>query len=494
MNCHDLTPKYKLAEAFAALKNTSFHVFLTGNAGTGKSTLINTFVKENEGRCIVLAPTGIAAVNIQGQTIHRFCHLPARTVSYSSIKHLDPYKDAEKLKIIHAAKYIIIDEVSMVRADLMDSVYWFFLKNFPNDGPFAGKKLILVGDLDQLPPVVANDEDREMIKERYLSKFFFDASCWKKSAGFKTIKLTHVFRQSDPKFIELLNSIKNNTLAPWDLDGINRKCIKPYDYIFKPEVDGVMLCAVNRDVSFVNSEMLARLPGENQILAGTIEGQFDPKNCTAEININVKIGCRIMVLRNDPEGHYFNGTIGTLIEANTSAGYLKIKLDNGKECFVPRYTFEQIEYKYNSATDRINVMPVGKFIQFPVKVAYALSIHKSQGQTFEKIIVDMGDYGAFEHGQLYVALSRCKSLEGISLRKPLTSKDLIYDKHIMEFNKRADEAPEACVICQKPFSDENVKTQAGWKEIKISGMCETCFDRVTEEDDEFEASEDDLPF
>lgn len=418
---------------FGNIKPMEFneHTFLTGNAGTGKTTLINKFVADNEGKVIVLAPTGIAAVNCGGMTIHKFFSFPARPISYSAVKRLDPILDYEKVQIIKKAEYIVIDEISMVRADIMDQIGWFFVKNFPGQ-PLGGKKFIMVGDLDQLPPVVASDEEREMLMARYKSEFFFDSIVWTERAKFKTIKLTKVWRQSDPYFVDILNKIKTNTIASYELEQINNKCMK-YEQL-KP-TDGIMLCANNNLAAMVNTEMVAAAAGEMRRLSGDITGDFNQRLCLVDLNIDIKIGCRVMTVRNCPNGQYCNGTIGKL--KTIDDGFIVIELDSGEEVTVERYKFQSVAYKYDKERDKISHTVTGEFIQYPIRLAYALTIHKSQGQTFDKVIIDLGERGAFAHGQVYVALSRCRTLEGVILRRPIKMKDLIYNKFITAFNEQS---------------------------------------------------------
>jgi ATP-dependent DNA helicase PIF1 len=430
--------------------HSEHHIFLTGPAGSGKSTIIRKFINANIGQVIVMAPTGIAAVNVGGVTIHSFCHFPGRPINKDSIKWLDTRKSSEfaKKAVLERAKYLIIDEVSMDRADLMDQIAWFLEKNLPNRGPFGGIKIVMVGDLDQLPPVMANDEETRMLRARYETEFFFSAKCWKENS-FKKVTLTHVFRQSDPTFVNLLNDIKTNRLAPFDLDKLNRTCVRGEG--LTPEKDGVMLCSTNEIASEVNNEMVHRLEGEVIRLEGELSGDFNEKNCPVEQIIDLKIGCRVMTMRNDPEGAYFNGSIGKLIgmterivitsdnpfdePTEETLQFLEIKLDNGNKIEVGRVNFETVEYAYDEVLDKIKHKVTGVFKQYPIKIAYALTIHKSQGQTFDKVIIDLGERGAFAHGQVYVALSRCRSLEGLTIRRPIKQKDLIYNPAILEFNK-----------------------------------------------------------
>ncbi len=414
-------------EAYNILTTGPNHIFLTGNAGTGKSTLIRKFIEEHPNKCIVLAPTGIAAVNIGGETIHKFFHLPARTVSYSSIKYLDERNpiDWEKKNIIRRAKYLIIDEISMVRADLMDAISWFFKKNFNNE-TFAHLKVIMIGDINQLPPVIASEEEKEMLQQRYKSEYFFDARCWSEVA-FTKIVLTKIWRQSDPVFIKILGDIKNNCLSDSDLQMLNKSC---YTDVELDPLMGIMLCATNKTADMINAEMINMIPGNVIQLTGIIQGGFDTKNCTVEPVIHLKIGCQVMTMRNG-QG-YYNGSRGKFV-GRTMSNDLIIDID-GEQIEVGLHEFKSIKYTYDRDKDTIQASETGKFIQYPVKVAYAMTIHKSQGLTFDKIIIDLGERGAFAHGQVYVALSRCTSMQGITLRNVIQKKDLIYNKSVLQFN------------------------------------------------------------
>jgi len=432
-----MTQEDNLDYAWERLHDKSVHSFLTGPAGSGKSTLIRKFIEHNPGKCLVTAPTGIAAVNVSGQTIHSLFQFPARPISKGSVKYLRPAIDGmavdmwhqaeiDKRRLFNKADFLLIDEVSMCRADIMDQIFWFFEKN-----GFNHLKLIMIGDVDQLPPVVGNSEERKMLDARYKSEFFFDAACWH-DHKFEVIRLTKIWRQSDPVFIGILNDIKNNKLAPFEFDKMNRNLLR--EDTLDPK-DGIMLCGTNNVANEVNQLMLDRLDSEEIVLEGLISGKFNLSDCPVPKTLNLKEGCRVMTMRNSPGGEYANGTIGTFLYHDQETNLLIVKLDNDEIVQVPKYEFESTEFVYNPKTDSIQHTITGTFIQFPLKVAYAITIHKSQGQTFDKVIIDLGEKGAFAHGQVYVALSRCRTMEGIILRTPLKSKDLIYHKRVLEFNQ-----------------------------------------------------------
>jgi ATP-dependent exoDNAse (exonuclease V) alpha subunit len=432
--------------AYSQLEDTRFHTFLTGPAGSGKSTLIKRFIEEHKGETLVCASTGIAAVNIGGVTIHRLFSFPIVPIGYSQVKHLDPEKrpeDYARLKLFNATKYIVIDEISMVRADVMDQISWFLHKNFGANGLFGGKKIIMVGDIDQLPPVVSSDSDRAMIERRqYKSPYFFDAACWnpERYSKFVTIKLTKVWRQSDPTFINFLNDIKSNNISPLEMDRFNHRAVSK-----DKDNGGVLLCSTNKIANETNAFKLSQVAGDPIISIGDVSGDFPEGFMPAARTIELKPGCRIMTIVNDlskVNPKFVNGSIGTFIERITdeNGDRLMIRFDSDPETEIEvgKVVFENIDYAYDEATGRVKSKVIGRFCQFPVKLAYALTIHKSQGQSFDKIIIDLGARGAFAHGQTYVALSRCRSMEGIILRRPLDMSDFIYDKVVLDFNKRVE--------------------------------------------------------
>lgn len=424
-----------LAYAYAHMTRKDVHSFITGHAGTGKSTLIREFIEDKKDECLICAPTGIAAINVGGVTIHKLFHFPANPISYSAVKRLNPEKDLDEISLWKACNYVIIDEISMVRADLMDQISWFLYKNSEiicgtENVPFAGIKLIMVGDLDQLPPVVQK-QDMEKLLKRYNSPYFFDAACWnpERHAKFETIELTKIWRQTDPYFISLLNGIKTSQADSFDLDMLNNRCL---DNV--ADNGGVRLCAINKDADDYNGQKINELESEAILLQAKVTGDISQKDVPVDFRMIMKVGARIMTLRN--VGAYVNGSIGTITEIEQTKGYIMADLDSGETVQILPYVFEKKEPVVDEFSGRITYKVVGKCEQYPIRLAYAITIHKAQGQTFDKVIIDMGERGAFAHGQAYVALSRCRTIEGIILRRPLSRTDLIYDNNILSFNLR----------------------------------------------------------
>lgn len=434
------------AEEFIRLATeTNEHIFLTGDGGTGKTTLIQRLRKiydELGIPYVVLAPTGIAAINAGGQTIHSFYGFRSGAIDYAHIANLKDNPQKLSAYLLHKKVLkVLIDEISMVRADIMDYIDWFYDKNFPGL-PFGGKQIIMVGDLDQLPPVVGSEEERKFINQKFGNEFFFSAKCWQRSE-FKIIKLTKIWRQNDPVFIGLLNRIKNNKTTVEDLEFINRVCVKEGKP--SPQAGGIAVTATKERAENINIKMLFRLPGEFYRFEARVTGDFNQKNAPVNPLIEIKKGARVMFAINDPDKprRFVNGTMGTLtdiIEFENEEGVkedpiLKIELDNGEIIRLARATFEQRKFVYDPEKESIKDSVSSTFEQYPLKLAYAITIHKSQGLTFDRLIIDLGK-GAFSHGQVYVALSRCRTLEGITLTQPLNASDLIYNDVVLNFNSK----------------------------------------------------------
>lgn len=416
----DLNAEFKAA--FDSMEYTSENLFITGKAGTGKSTLLKYFKANTGKKIVVLAPTGVAAINIGGQTIHSFFKFPPRLIQKDTIRRRRNTDLIEKLDAV------IIDEVSMVRADLMDGIdYALRLNRHQMKKPFGGVQIIFFGDLFQLPPVV-EESIKGILDEQYASPYFFSANVFNNS-HLRHIELTRIYRQSDRKFIELLNRFRNKEHTGDDLDLLNMQFRKS---IPNSNNTTVILTTTNSIAGVINKDRLARLPGQEHSYEADVEGKIEESAFPTNARLDLKKGAQVILLKNDPLKQWVNGTIARI--ASLSHGVIKVDID-GRICEVPRVKWQKIEYSYNQDDDKIEEDIVGAFEQYPIKLAWAITIHKSQGQTFDKIIIDLG-YGAFTHGQVYVALSRCTSLEGITLKRPVIDRDIIFDERVHGFKDR----------------------------------------------------------
>jgi len=408
------------AEQNLALWNIEYDyksIFLTGKAGTGKSTVLKKFINNTDKNIVVLAPTGVAAINIGGQTIHSFFKFN------NNSKRANIELEYGEKRVLQAIDTIVIDEISMVRSDLLDLVDCSLRVNRHEYGStFGGVQMVFVGDLFQLPPVVT-DKDVSRIKQDYQSEFFFDAICMDKY-NYNHIELSNVFRQSEQqnKFKEILNDIRvgNNNA---DLHYLNSFCIG------NPN-NGICLTAYRATSNEMNAKKLNELNGNIIELTAQISGDFPISDYPCPEIIEIKIGANVVMLSNDKLGRWANGTIG--IVRDYYYGELSIEIDNNI------ISVERKKYgKYETALDKHGKLykyQVGEFSQFPIELAYAMTIHKSQGKTFDKIELDLGR-GAFAHGQTYVALSRCKTINGISLKQPIKYSDLIIDKRVKKYHE-----------------------------------------------------------
>jgi ATP-dependent DNA helicase PIF1 len=398
-------------------------LFVTGKAGTGKSTLLRHIRRHILGKAVVLAPTGVAAVHVGGQTIHSFFRFPPQVLFPATVEKFSGGSLYRKLRTV------IIDEISMVRADIIDAMDLFLRKAGPEPGlPFGGVQMIFFGDLHQLPPVVSPHE-REAFATLYDSPWFFKARVFQR-LRFERIQLRKIYRQKEQGFISLLNAIRTGEAEAEDLGALNARM----DQAFQPgEGDPhITLTATNVAADRVNLRKLDALPAPVALYPARIEGEFDPKAYPTDNPLALKIGAQVMFLKNHAEGLWVNGTLGTVASHNPDEVWVDIPSRPGGPARVERAMWESVRYVLDPATGAVVPKPVGRFTQFPLKAAWAMTIHKSQGKTFERVIIDMGQ-GAFAHGQSYVALSRCTTLEGITLRRPLTGRDLLLDPDVGEF-------------------------------------------------------------
>lgn len=417
----DMNAEFK--SAFDLMEYTKECLFITGKAGTGKSTLLKYFKAHTGKKIIVLAPTGVAAVNVGGQTVHSFFKLPPRIVQKDDIKRLRDRGLIENLDMV------IIDEVSMVRSDLMDGIdYALRLNRGKMKTPFGGVQMVFFGDLFQLSPVVEN-EAKELLEERYPSPYFFSAKVFN-DCHIRAVELSTIYRQKDDSFMELLNRVRNKEYNEEDLDKLNERVRN--DATASDKDPTVILTTTNSLANMINQDRLAKLPGKEIMFEASSTGKFEKSAYPTDESLRLKKGAQVIMLKNDPDKQWVNGTLAKIVALSRDSVVVDI---NGTTCDVPVAKWQKIEYNYNEEEDKIEDEVVGEFAQYPLKLAWAITIHKSQGQTFDKVIIDLGK-GAFTHGQLYVALSRCTCLEGIRLKRPVTHSDVIFDRRIYDFKER----------------------------------------------------------
>ena len=406
------------------IENGNENVFITGRAGTGKSTLLNLLKKTTKKNAAVVAPTGIAALNVGGQTIHSFFKLPPKMIDPHELTKRKNHRFYKKLKLL------IIDEISMVRADMIDCIDIFLRNNIEDPRPFGGVQLVVFGDLFQLPPVVSSPFERQILREKYGSPYFFAASVFKEEDyTLGMIELRTVYRQTERRFINLLDNIRTRQFDYDDLEDINSRFTdEDHDDL------AITLCAKNATVNSINTEKLKRISHPVFEYNAKTQGNFNAKICPAESHLWLKVDAQVMFVKNDPEGRFVNGTLGQVIKLEPDAIKVAISKDGEtKYIDVERVEWEMTKYEMDMENpDRFKSVVTGTFTQYPLKLAWAMTIHKSQGKTFDNITVDLGS-GAFDYGQTYVALSRCRTLEGIKLKKKITPKDIMVDETIVEY-------------------------------------------------------------
>ena len=432
------TNNKEFQDALQLITHTRQSVFLTGKAGTGKSTFLKYICNHTKKKYVVLAPTGIAAINAGGVTLHSFFKLPFRpmlpddpdlSLSHGRIFEFFKYPK-EKRKIIAEVDLIIIDEISMVRADIIDCVDRILRVYSGNMRlPFGGKQLLFVGDVFQLEPVVPSDQ-KEILSLFYASPFFFSARVFK-DINLVPLELQKVYRQTDSVFINILDRIRNNAARKQELDTLNGR----YFPSFEPQNEDMYITlATRRDqVDFINEKKLAELPGEEYVSVGKIEGDFPESSLPTQLNLSIKEQAQVIFIDNDYERRWVNGTIG-MVSGIDENGNVYVLLESGVEHLVEPTSWRNYKYKYNEKEKRIEEEIVGTFEQLPIRLAWAITVHKSQGLTFSRVVVDLTG-GVFAGGQTYVALSRCTSLEGLVLKSKISSRDIFIRKEIVEFSQ-----------------------------------------------------------
>jgi len=423
----DINPEFR--RALDVMEQTDRSIFVTGRAGTGKSTLLSYFCHTTRKRAAVLAPTGVAALNVKGQTIHSFFRFKPN-ITLEQVKKLR-FRDEDQ-NLYRKLDAVVIDEVSMVRADLLDCVDKFLRLNGPRPNkPFGGIQMIFIGDLYQLPPVVAGRE-REVFEALYETPYFYGAHVFD-SFDMEFVELEKVYRQRDEEFIALLNSIRNKTIEEDGLAMLNSR----YQPRFEPPPGDfyVYLTTTNALAEEINGRRLAGLKSGLYTFTAGVEGNFGNEYLPTAIDLRVKEGAQVMMLNNDSMGRWVNGSIGevTSIVGEGGEHLIVVELADGETVDVTPFTWEI--YSYFVEGEQLKSEVVGKFTQFPMMLAWAVTIHKSQGKTFERVVIDFGR-GTFAHGQAYVALSRCTSLDGIVLVKPFLKNHILMDYDVVKFLTR----------------------------------------------------------
>lgn len=422
MDISQFTLSPQQSTLFDQIEGTSNNIFVTGKAGTGKSSLLQYFKLNTKKRIAVLAPTGVAALNVGGQTIHSFFKIPPEFLTRDKLK-LSP----QTATVIRHLDTLVIDEISMVRADLMDAIDYLCRQALSSIQPFGGLQIVMFGDLYQIPPIVQDPELQRYFAEQHGGHYFFNASVWQN--GLPDIyELSTIFRQDDDHFKQILNHIRTGDLQEYLLKDLNRRVVDDI-----PEEQIITLVTTNQLVNQINHQRLMQLPGTikqyKALLSGDIEQSFFP----TEQTLILKPGAQVMFLKNDRDKRWVNGTIGQVESLESDHVIITV---NGESHAVLPETWNKIRYSYNSATNTITENIIASFTQLPLRLAWAITIHKSQGQTFESAIIDIGR-GAFTSGQTYVALSRCKSLEGLYLKRPIQRQHIIIDPLIINFMYKA---------------------------------------------------------
>ncbi len=429
----------ELKQALQIIHYTRNSLFLTGKAGTGKSTLLRYIASTTKKKHVILAPTGIAAINAGGVTLHSFFKLPFHPLlpndtrySVRNIRNTLRY-NGEKIKMLRELELIIIDEISMVRADIIDfidKVLRVYCRNMRE--PFGGKQMLFVGDIYQLEPVL-KEEDRQLLHNFYQGYFFFDAIVFR-TFRLISIELRKVYRQSDPVFINILDHIRSNHATDADLALLNKRVTT--NQVVPSDNEMRITLSTRRDtVDYINQQELAKLSGDTVVFTGIIKGEFPENSLPTPIKLEVKPGAQVIFIKNDMSHRWVNGTLGTVTCIDKSKQIITVVTDDKKEYDVEPDQWENIRYHFNEKEQKIEDELIGTYIQFPLRLAWAITIHKSQGLTFKNVNIDFTG-GVFAGGQTYVALSRCTSLEGINLKSAIRPSEIFVRQEVTNFAKQ----------------------------------------------------------
>ena len=437
----------ELRNAWDFVEHTGISIFLTGKAGTGKTTFLRALKEHSNKRNVIVAPTGVAAMNAGGMTIHSFFQLPLSPfVPNANIKNRFDYSK-EKRKIMRTLDLLIIDEISMVRADVLDAIDSVLRRFREPNKPFGGVQLLMIGDLQQLTPVVTPTEE-ELLQRYYDTPYFFGSKALR-SINYVTIELTHVYRQQDETFITLLNNIREGNVSENDLQRLNQR----YDPTFQPKQgsDYIRLTTHNRMAESYNEDQLRNLPTKAYTFSAETEGNFPEYNYPTDFNLTLKVGAQVMFIRNDNIGRYYNGRIGHVTYVDNEK--ISVLCPGDEEPFdVEAETWENTKYTLNEKTKQIEAEVQGTFKQYPLRLAWAITIHKSQGLTFEHAIIDA--QASFASGQVYVALSRCKSLEGLVLASPIGNTAIINDSRVSDYISHQTEEAQKSISVLPTLKEE----------------------------------------
>ncbi len=404
--------------ALTSLESGTKPLFITGKAGTGKSTLLKLFLEKTEKNCVVLAPTGVAALNVKGSTIHSFFGFrPGITVE----KAREKGKNVKKNSLIHSLHTIVIDEISMVRSDLLDCIDAFLQAANNKKLPFGGIRMVFIGDLFQLPPVLRSEE-KEVFEQVYESPYFFSSKAMKETT-FEVIELEKIYRQNDLAFIEVLNAIRKNRVSPDQLDFINQRVIPSAE-----KNPSIYLTAINQAADAINEEKLQTISSPLHSFPAVVEGEFENSYAPTDGDLKMKVGAQVMLLTNNPEGLWVNGTIGRVIEIKEKE--ILVQKEEGGRVTVEPFKWTLYKYRLDEAKKLIHD-EVGSFTQYPLCLAWAITIHKSQGKTFDRAVVDLSR--SFAPGQTYVALSRLRTFDGLFLKVPVKKEQIKMSHHVTQF-------------------------------------------------------------
>ncbi|QZE13020.1 AAA family ATPase [Halosquirtibacter laminarini] len=460
----------ELSYAKDFVSKSSWHIFLTGKAGTGKTTFLHTLSSITTKKAIVVAPTGIAAINAGGQTIHSFFQIPfgpLLTKSAGALKSsLTEQKIRKnKIKLFRAMELLVIDEISMVRADVLDAIDEILRKYRRNSKPFGGVQLLLIGDIQQLPPVITN-EDWSILKNFYPSLFFFNSFAFR-GCRYIRIELKKIYRQDDPVFIQILNEVRDGYISSNTKVLLNQRYVPDFD----PDKSEhyIRLSTHNASVKAINDKKISLLKGKLFTYKADIEGDFPKQNYPTDGELELKIGAQVMFIRNDSstQKRFYNGKIGEVTFLNNKKIHVKCE-DLEEVIVVPKEQWEEVKYELDKKSGSLKTKIVGVFTQFPLKLAWAITIHKSQGLTFSKAIIDTNR--AFDHGQTYVALSRCRSLEGLVLTQPFNEYSVICNETVRLFHRISSDVepnPELLDKAHKEFQVSLLNDIFGVESLKL---------------------------